>query len=791
MPTPDIVLQQRIINGVNRLEDARIGDPGSWWATINLYGRQPTLLAKRPGSKLIVRGKGPLAAAEETATQNIWKPEWAWQNAAQLGPGEVDLATQGQSNLVPVGTLANMWNTVAGGASVAGIVAIGTRKLRPQMNPVSLSTAQLPSGTVDQGGTPIDFSAGVTVGTVSRLQVDVQRVAGLQRLYFDQTVRWLVGAYNFEGGLPDQLFYVNDDDVYLLPSSNGANETVISSSGADFFFVPYRTKVADASVADPKVGYWAIGTNQANSPFVIKLGSTTLGDEVRCAPMCVRKSNDSVSTGQKLYAIQAICVWQGAVVYGGFRMMDNAGANEERFDHMICFSQPGEAHLIARDSNVISSVRVGDSEQEPITAMITTAVPTDSVGIRSQLCVFTGKRVTIFDGLPPVDENPLGVNFSSSIMGVVGCNAPRTVVTTPHGVVFLGSDGVVYLLKGLDGLVPIGSAVKAVFASMTPRQQKQCAAVWDPEGFYKLSYPDVRPSGSVKQYSGLLDWLRIASRADADVPDRQFWADMRGLGQPAIDIGVKWYGPMVGMKHSCMTVASGAQDRVEIYAGSAIDGSIYQVALSDYVTDPNPQNPSVSDLWRPSTVYAAGTDAHQTASALRRWRVTTAGTSAATEPSWPASPTVDVTTQTDGTVTWTYKGTTGLNLIECGAATGLYDLGDAHVDKLVTALSFGFGTDRTTTVVSGIIVNQDNAAIAAQEEFTRVVTPSGALLNSTFVLNSSVPTSGDVFELVTERPGSRLRGKTFRFTFYETPAAGAKVFFSDLSFRAILATRRI
>ena len=536
---------------------------------------------------------------------------------------------------------------------------------------------------------------------------------------------WLVGAYNFEGGLPDQLFYVNDDDVYLLPSSNGANETVISSSGADFFFVPYRTKVADASVADPKVGYWAIGTNQANSPFVIKLGSTTLGDEVRCAPMCVRKSNDSVSTGQKLYAIQAICVWQGAVVYGGFRMMDNAGANEERFDHMICFSQPGEAHLIARDSNVIYSVRVGDSEQEPITAMITTAVPTDSVGIRSQLCVFTGKRVTIFDGLPPVDENPLGVNFSSSIMGVVGCNAPRTVVTTPHGVVFLGSDGVVYLLKGLDGLVPIGSAVKAVFASMTPRQQKQCAAVWDPEGFYKLSYPDVRPSGSVKQYSGLLDWLRIASRADADVPDRQFWADMRGLGQPAIDIGVKWYGPMVGMKHSCMTVASGAQDRVEIYAGSAIDGSIYQVALSDYVTDPNPQTPT-------SAVY-----------------------------------------------------------IECGAATGLYDLGDAHVDKLVTALSFGFGTDRTTTVVSGIIVNQDNSAIAAQEEFTRVVTPSGALLNSTFVLNSSVPTSGDVFELVTERPGSRLRGKTFRFTFYETPAAGAKVFFSDLSFRAILATRRI
>lgn len=705
MPTPDQVIQQRIINGVNRLEDARIGDPGSWYATINLYGRQPGILAKRPGSRLLVYGRGPIAVGEDDP--DIIVPTTRWDVASALmGPGEADLA----ASVVTEGVLRSAYRSDTF-ATVTNSL-LGTRQLRPKYNAIAVAPNDLTHST----------------DALPFLRVPVQRVAGLHRIYFDQHDRWLVGAYNLEGGNPDQLFYVEDESAYLIPTVSDitSGEAVVLTSGADFFFTPVRMTFVDGEAVDPKYSYWAMATNQVDQPLAIKMGGTTEGDKVRVTALAVHAQNAGVAADvPMLYAAQSIVVWQGAVVYGGFRMRDNQGGLEQRYDNHVTFSDPGEPHLLAQTDGAISTVQIGDSENEPVTAMAVTSTPTDSQGIKAQLCVFTGKRVAIFDGLPPITDSPLGTNFQSVITGIVGCNAPRTVVTTSKGVVFLGSDGCIYIVDGTRGVVQIGTAIQSVFANLSPRQQKQCSAVWDPEGFYKLSYPDVNPSGNVRQWEGLLDHTRKAKRPEADVPDRQFWGDLRGIGQPAIDLGVKWYGPMVGMKHSCSTVANGAQDRGELYAGSAVDGSIYQIALPDEVTDPTPGDPN--------------TDAY----------------------------------------------------IEAGAVTGLYDLGDAHVDKLITALSFGFGTDRGTTVVSSIIVNADNSAMVAEDVFTRVITPTGSLLGSTFTLDLSPLTSGDTFELITERPEDRLRGKTFRFTFYETPAAGAKVFFSDLSFRAIIATRRI
>lgn len=50
----DRVISIRSVVGVNRVEDARLVDPGAWFTTQNLYGRSPGTLAKRPGTTVLV-----------------------------------------------------------------------------------------------------------------------------------------------------------------------------------------------------------------------------------------------------------------------------------------------------------------------------------------------------------------------------------------------------------------------------------------------------------------------------------------------------------------------------------------------------------------------------------------------------------------------------------------------------------------------------------------------------------------------------------------------------------------
>ncbi len=74
-------------------------------------------------------------------------------------------------------------------------------------------------------------------------------------------------------------------------------------------------------------------------------------------------------------------------------------------------------------------------------------------------------------------------------------------------------------------------------------------------------------------------------------------------------------------------------------------GEIYYAEVTD------------SENWEASTAYTSGEIVNPTSgSTTQRWRCTTPGTSGATEPSWPASPTAGTTTQADGTATWTYEG---------------------------------------------------------------------------------------------------------------------------------------
>ncbi|MGH3428065.1 MAG: hypothetical protein ACRDQZ_10940 [Mycobacteriales bacterium] len=105
--------------------------------------------------------------------------------------------------------------------------------------------------------------------------------------------------------------------------------------------------------------------------------------------------------------------------------------------------------------------------------------------------VWTGRRTAIFDGIPPTSNNPQGVNFASAVFRNVGCYSPKSIVQTPHGVIFLGSDGHFYMIRGLAGPERIGTAVWPIFRGMLPRQMRQCAATWTPKDYYQISYPEM------------------------------------------------------------------------------------------------------------------------------------------------------------------------------------------------------------------------------------------------------------------------------------------------------------
>src|SRR3972149_3641779 len=123
----------------------------------------------------------------------------------------------------------------------------------------------------------------------------------------------------------------------------------------------------------------------------------------------------------------------------------------------------------------------------------------------------------------------------------------------------------------------------------TPEQQSNIAAFWDTDGFYKL----IMPSSQATSANDKTSWQSDQSRVKNEViPEVGWYADMRGLKLDEFDMGVKWDGPMEGQKHSCFAVAWGASDTSEAYAGSAVDGCLYEVNRHELLSDPQPGHPT-------------------------------------------------------------------------------------------------------------------------------------------------------------------------------------------------------
>ena len=148
----------------------------------------------------------------------------------------------------------------------------------------------------------------------------------------------------------------------------------------------------------------------------------------------------------------------------------------------------------------------------------------------------------------------------------VGCNAPRTMVWTPKGTMYLGIDKQVYILPFNSSTpVPVGhkitshtylAGIEGIEDTPSGQIEKACAVYH--EGFYKVS---VAASGGS---SNTIQWWLDVSRLKID--DDGLWGP--------------WYGPMTGNAISCFAVLSGAGDSGELYGGESAGATgsfVYQL----------------------------------------------------------------------------------------------------------------------------------------------------------------------------------------------------------------------
>jgi hypothetical protein len=149
----------------------------------------------------------------------------------------------------------------------------------------------------------------------------------------------------------------------------------------------------------------------------------------------------------------------------------------------------------------------------------------------------------------------------------IGCNAPRTMVWTPKGTMYLGIDKQVYLLPFKTSTpIPVGQKITSLIylagvdgIEDTPSGQIATACAVYHGGFYKLS---ITPEGG-------------------STNTRQWWADIDRSSIDENGLAGPWYGPMEGETISCFATQTGNGDSGQLMAG---DGSgatgkslVYQV----------------------------------------------------------------------------------------------------------------------------------------------------------------------------------------------------------------------
>lgn len=178
-------------------------------------------------------------------------------------------------------------------------------------------------------------------------------------------------------------------------------------------------------------------------------------------------------------------------------------------------------------------ITIGDPFGDGVTGLGVFSFTSGIDGPKSMLCAFKKSSswgIASLSGGAPLEQ----------LSGRVGTSSPHTIRHTPIGLIFLGSDGVLYMIRGSGEPYHVGGSVKPQFEHLVNDDSlmAKCTAAYH-NGFFKINYPGV----------GSTDC------------DSQIWGDFRTeQGVP-----VTWSGPHTGINvgpQAAFTNAGDASDRI-------------------------------------------------------------------------------------------------------------------------------------------------------------------------------------------------------------------------------------
>jgi len=252
--------------------------------------------------------------------------------------------------------------------------------------------------------------------------------------------------------------------------------------------------------------------------------------------------------------------------------------------------------------------------------------------------------------------------------------------------------------------------------------------------------------------------------------------------QAGLDIGAGWLGfetgYMLGAPDSVTPLfdghlASMANDRLRSALrkqGDRFRDNVSNINILEdgYRTNSWTANQTVDVGYAPwafPAVYVTPTATPKDRAGLRQvWKCTTAGTThATTEPTWPASPTIGVTTQSDGTATWTFHGySPAYEVVQLNSAKAQSPYRTAAIQTTTATAS---QVIHDGGIVDGIdLVLPDNAMSAVRDEIVvhKASTANGGsiTIESTWVRNGGAPTQIGSSLITYNLSGSTLDGTT-------------------------------
>ena len=178
---------------------------------------------------------------------------------------------------------------------------------------------------------------------------------------------------------------------------------------------------------------------------------------------------------------------------------------------------------------------IGDGFADGLTALGVFSFNSATDGANSFLAAFKKASTWVISNIADPDSGVSGA--ANAISGRTGCVAPKTIVPTNMGLMFMGSDADIYLISSTGGEPRrIGNRVRALLDHLSDDEalMKRCTACFH-KGFFKLSYP---------------------STPTSTTNDAELWADMKTEQNTPIT----WSGPHIGVNVGPQIVLLGEGD---------------------------------------------------------------------------------------------------------------------------------------------------------------------------------------------------------------------------------------